>query len=365
MKIGILTYHRAHNYGAMLQAYALKQFLQMQGHEVELIDYWPKAHQQAYALFPGCKQSSWALGLKESVARGMTLVRRTIRYMRFEQFAQAYLSVPHSIQYPNPDVIRYPYDIVITGSDQIWRNYNSDCSYLGHDWVYFCKNIPPSVRRIAYAASMGILQNTIQEEEKIKRNLTAYQAIMVREMSLHAYLQSLDISSKVVCDPTFLLSREQWNKILPSERYHQRRYVLFYELLEGTTARKQAEAYAEHHNYDFVVITARVHPVPHRCVRQMESPLTFLQAIRDAEMVIATSFHGTAFSIIFEKNFMVTGLGANHARITSLLEKVHLLDRYYENSIPTDLPSIHYADVTSYKEAFIQDSVSALLKSIA
>jgi len=365
MKIGILTYHRAHNYGAMLQAYALKQFLLNLHHEVEIIDYWPKAHQQAYAIVQWPKKNASLRKLAmDFIAYTITFIRRTIRHAKFEQFAHYYLALPHQIRYCDPTQIQYTYDLVIIGSDQIWRNYNSDHTYLGHDWVYFGSGIPNSVRCIAYAASMGILKNTSDEATSIKNYLRKFQSVMVRETSLQTYLQTLTIPSTVVCDPTLLISREQWYSLLPTNRYCNKKYVLFYELLERADLRQQAYEFANNNHCDLIILTARVHPIPHCGVKQMESPLSFLHAIRDAEYVIATSFHGTAFSIIFEKDFIVTGLGDNHTRITSLLQKVNLMDRYHENTIPSAITSINYNDIKAPKLQYIQDSTKQLQNAL-
>ena len=86
MKIGILTYHRAHNYGAMLQAYALRTFLREQGHQVEFVDYWPKSHQKQYVLIKPIRGAGFINQAINLISDCLTIIRRYIRMQKFNKF---------------------------------------------------------------------------------------------------------------------------------------------------------------------------------------------------------------------------------------------------------------------------------------
>ena len=103
MKIGILTYHRAHNYGAMLQAYALLSYLRNNGHDVEIIDYWPDMHRVQYALIKPIVGNGIISKTKCIIATTITFIRRYMRIRKFEKFSQKYLNLNSIIQYPMPD----------------------------------------------------------------------------------------------------------------------------------------------------------------------------------------------------------------------------------------------------------------------
>ena len=133
MKIGILTYHRAHNYGAMLQAYALLTCLRNNGHSAEIIDYWPESHRVQYALVKPIVGNGVLSKIKCIIVNTITFFRRYIRIRKFEKFSQKYLSIESTIQYPNPNLADLQYDCVIVGSDQIWRNHDSNGRHIGFD----------------------------------------------------------------------------------------------------------------------------------------------------------------------------------------------------------------------------------------
>ena len=120
MKIGILTYHRAHNYGAMLQAYALLSYLRNNGHDVEIIDYWPDVHRVQYALIKPIVGNCILSKIKCIIATTITFIRRYMRIRKFEKFSQKYLNINSTIQYPMPDWGYLQYDCVIVGSETYW-----------------------------------------------------------------------------------------------------------------------------------------------------------------------------------------------------------------------------------------------------
>lgn len=363
MKIGILTYHRAHNYGAMLQTYALLSYLRNNGHDVEIIDYWPDMHRVQYALIKPIVGNGILSKIKCIITTTITFIRRYIRIRKFEKFSQQYLNLSSTIQYPTSDWKKLQYDCIVVGSDQIWRNHESNGKYIGFDSVYFCQNIPKNIRCISYAASMGIIQLSENDKVTLKQYLKRFSTILVRENTLNEIVHSLGYQSQVVLDPTLLLTKEQWNLLLPKERFCSTRYILYYELMPSKEALRFAQEKAHSLGYKLLIMDARIPIIPKCGHISYASPIEFLHAIRDAEYIIATSFHGTAFSIIFEKQFLTIGLRKNADRVITLLTHLDLLDHYQEN--PTNCNNIDYCKIKNRYNYLVTTSQKILLTAIA
>lgn len=362
MKIGILTYHRAHNYGAMLQAYALLSYLRNNGHDVEIIDYWPDMHKVQYALIKPIVGNSIISKIKCIIATTITFIRRYMRICKFEKFSQKYLNINSTIQYPMPDWGYLQYDCVIVGSDQIWRNHESDGKHIGFDPVYFCQHIPQNIRCISYAASMGIIQLNKEDKDVLKNYLNRFSRILVRENSLKEAIDELGFESAIVVDPTLLLSQDEWNKFLPNKRFHTTKYVLYYELVKSKEALVFAKHKAEELGCKLLIMDATIPLIPQRRHISYASPIEFLHAIRDAEFVIATSFHGTAFSVIFEKQFITIGLKKNADRVQTMLHQLDIEEHYQEH--PQNVMDIDYAQVKIRFSKLVANSMHLLLTSI-
>jgi hypothetical protein len=366
MKIGILTYHRAHNYGAMLQAFALRRYLQSKGHEVHFIDYCSGKMLREYSVWrlPKSKFLTTEF-LVDLLSLCLTAMRRTIRHQRFCNFSKRYLGVGAKPEYSDGDtVFRENIDLCIVGSDQVWRNRESDGRILGFNPVFFGSTLPDSVPCISYAASMGVIKPTDADKSFLKQALRRFHTLMVREQSLKQFLDELEFPSDVVCDPVMLLNKGDWNELLPSTRFAEKPYVLYYELLESKETRRAAQAFASRLGACLKVITARVHPMPRKGVLQTASPLQFIHAVRDADYVICTSFHGTAFSILFEKQFYVTALRSNSGRVVSLLGELGIDNRYVE-TLPDTISNIDYASVEPLKQEFVNKSANSLNRYLA
>lgn len=223
MKIGILTYHRTHNYGGCLQALATKLFLESKGHEVYYVDYWPDYHKRAYSVFD---KDIFNRNKFRGKIRYLLEVIRTYPFVRkrqkvFKNYIEKYVE-------PYCKPLSEQYDVIMYGSDQIWRKQTALRDY---NPVYFGVNNFRAKKHIAYAASMGLLPETKEDGYRIASMLKNFNAISVRESQLKDYLEEIGIEH--VCqtiDPTMLLDAEAWDRVLPSEPYLGDRYILVYVL---------------------------------------------------------------------------------------------------------------------------------------
>lgn len=332
MKIGILTYHKAHNYGAILQAIATRVVLERMGHDVFYIDYWPSYHKDAYKLF------SWSRFRKQKLGY---LKNRLLLWKE----------ISSRIHHFNADISRYiqpycqsflskeKYDVVVYGSDQIWRKQFATGAI---NPVYFGENLIESSRRITYAASMGVLIEDIDTKNKLKNWLGRFDNVSVREKDLQHYLSELGIQSQIVLDPTLLVGKEEWDKIVPETPLIEPGYVLFYSLNPGAFDTKAIRDFSKKHALRFVEVKGTAGKDDEKCISQC-GPLEFVSLIKNADYVFSTSYHGLLFSIIYRKNFF-TSFTSNAGRAESILKITGLESRMLtplQETIP-ELENIDY-----------------------
>ena len=234
-KIGILTFQRAHNYGAVLQAYALSTYLKKFNLDVEIVDYWPDYRKGMYDLFDvNFKQKSLTKNLKEIIKTIIGFRKKYIRYNKFKKFISNELGLKNKKSFNKGNQISSSYDYLFFGSDQIWR-YNEFLSYKGLDPVYWGEY--PSgnkVKKIAYAASMGILNPELLDKNKISKYLANFNSLAVREEVLKNYVKPLtNTSVEHVLDPVFLINPKEWRTLANKSGYKKefrKKYLLLYNL---------------------------------------------------------------------------------------------------------------------------------------
>lgn len=239
MKIKTITCHNVYNYGATLQAYALQTFLEAQGHQVEIIDYYPKYRN---------KRNFWKIPNNSKVGKYsqryflfhlLYAIHRVIKYLRdtnfdrskkFDVFDKKYLHITstHYVNYQqlkdNPPIA----DCYIAGSDQIW-NTKGD---TGKDPAFYLNFGSFAIKRISYAASFGISEIEESFKPQLKKYLSTFNAISVREKTGLDILTDLGYKEAIqVCDPVFLLSKEDWLKIA-SLSLVKGDYILVYDFFQ-------------------------------------------------------------------------------------------------------------------------------------
>lgn len=303
MKIGILTFHNADNYGAVLQCYALQEHLKKQypNDEVFVIDYRNPDIEYTYKSIRKRKS------LKENFLQFIYLPAVIKKQKKFETFRKKYL---------NLGVADFSiYSIIYYGSDQIWNTI-----LTGNDLVYFGKGF--NGKKIAYAASDG---GEIKFTDEIKELLNGFETISCRESSLAERLKFEGVSVPVstVSDPIFLLSSKEWLKvaILPNVS----NYILAYKISPRLDFDIQAEKLGSKLGKKVIQIvytkSLRQLVYKNQQIIQSISPEQFIGYLLKSDCVLTTSFHGTAFSILFEKLFYVLSFEKRTERIIELLKK--------------------------------------------
>lgn len=363
MKIGILTFHCAHNYGAVLQTYALQEILKTMGHEVFIIDYRPKYIVDVYKIFNIRRfiSKSPITSLKKTLNEILNFRNRIFRYYKFNRFIKSYINLSHERTVSNI------YDAYIIGSDQVW---NPDITGGVFDKVFFAEfNFSKEKKRIlSYAASMEKVNLTENERNYLTSALLNFNSLGVRESSLKELLQPLTSKKiEVVLDPTLLLSAHYWNKLIHYKPKTGKKYVLVYHTRVDKFTISVAKKIAQKIDAEIIEVFATIE---YKCETSLipdASPEEFLGLIKYASYVVTTSFHGTAFSLVFGKSFYYIQLNDNKDnRVISLLDQINASDRVINKNNLFDIESISIKE-NSFEDKLLNlrsKSLSYLINSL-
>ena len=340
MKTGIITFHRTNNYGACLQAVATRLILEEMRHEAYYVDYWPAYHAGKYDILSYNKLRHKSIRGKVACVLNSfrNLKEKKDRKRAFEKFHQEYI-----IPFCKP--ISDDFDVVIYGSDQIWRKHSAIKDY---DPVYFGKNQIASKRHIAFAASMGVLPNNERDRLKVKELVSHLDRIAVREEDLQQLLSELGYTEvERVLDPTLLLSKYEWNQKIDIPDYSGRPYVLVYHVAKMQFDIDEIKKFAAEKGCDVKILHGVVGDKQQKDGYSAADPITFLTLFKYASYTFVSSFHGLAFSIIFEREFFAS-YRTNSNRAETVLKLLGLSDRLIKphSKIPR-LNPIAYGTVKS------------------
>lgn len=360
MKIGIITFHRAENFGAVLQAYALQRYLEGIGYDVRIIDYHCPNIEAMYHIWnPSILflRKNVYLSLKAYCARFSHLRDRRERKDKFRAFRNEHLHI-------SPITVIDSFDAIITGSDQVWNLHLTG----GFDKTYFLSTIGNNVvKKISYAASSDRDPDDLllKNKEAVTRALNDFSAISVREERFKDDIcRFIDKPISVCCDPTFLIGVNEYDclEIKPQEKD----YVLVYHMNESRVASAAADLLACELNCQIIEIHGSYPKGIKNDGRHKVNlgPSEILGYIRNAKHIITTSFHGISLSIIHEKSFWLVDKGDNN-RQKNLLSCLGLNDRLISDPEKCLCAQrIDYKSVKSRLDELIQSSRLYLKESL-
>jgi len=333
LNIGILTYHRSHNYGALLQAYALQTYLKKIGHNAEMIDYWPEYHAQDYQVIPYFSAIKVLSKIKLILLLIIGFNRIIKRSEGYKRFIREYFNLTDIPLYTDENSMgNIAYDVVVYGSDQIWRKSNYS-TFKGYSDIYFGLYPEKVTKKITYAASMGVIDLVDKDKIYIRKMLKNYFAISVREENLKKIVEEIiEKPVSLVLDPVFLLDKAEWLTLSSTlgSKIHEK-YIFFYQLTPSQQAIDFINKLKAYYGYKVIEIRGRVEPLLFgKRYYQTATPNDFISLIQNAEIVVSTSFHGIAFSIIFNKQFYALGMGNNSQRVKSMLNLLGIKERYLD-----------------------------------
>lgn len=327
-RIGILTFHRAHNYGAVLQCFALQEFLRSLGHDAYVIDYNNHDLWEGYDWFKSYEVGYCFQKLSKIPTRIIKLFIRWFksipRYYKFKRFQEKQLCIV-----PKKDIQNQPFDIILIGSDQVW---NLEITH-GFDEYYWGTFTRPLQTKVAtYGASLKKYWKE-SDIEKAITNIKYLNAVSVREPQLANFLQSQDtnLHPVVVPDPVFLLSKDEWSSVAVRPKV-KRPYVFFYQAMDNEDVYKTATEIAHKESKQLIVLSANVNG-RNSAICRSASPFEFIGWIKYADLVVTSSFHATAFSIIFQKPFYCVNLKMGHdSRLLDVLNSFNLSHHWINSS---------------------------------
>lgn len=351
-KVYVITFQKALNYGAALQAYALAKYLRSSNFEVEIINYAP-----TYFLLQTYRP---AKGIKKSFDK-------LKKILAFSAFSSKHLPLTKNIYFTSKSITKISDgDAFICGSDQIW-NYRLTGGKF--DKAFFLDFVPADSRRIAYAASAGSIR-VHDHISEVKELTSKFHAIGAREETLASDLEGMIDNTRltVVVDPSLLI--KDYVDVFDQRRIPVTKYILSYVVGSGEMLDKYEQAVTElKKTTDIPVIHIGAKHVNSADINILDvSPGEWVSFIKNSEFVITNSFHGTAFSINFEKQFIfIPHIVENlNARQTTLLARVGLMNRcaLHTKDIKFDKQAINYSEVSPKLESVVHASKQFLLESL-
>jgi len=367
MKIGILTFHRALNYGAALQMYALSKVLSKKGHQVYIIDYRNEHIEKAYKSFPFnvfLERRNVIKSFKKFTNRVFSISILQRKRKHFDDFIASYLKVDEKASYSNADISK-DYDLYIVGSDQVW-NFSITGGVDETYFLHFPKN--GNAVKASYAASLEKSNHKFIAENKKRYAdlLSNLDLISVRENEVNDLIRPItDKKVVTVLDPTLLLSQKDYDLILEKPKA-EKGYVLVYHLSANTELLLSASKIANEKGLDIIEIHARTKPFLNKGKHKQDlSPQEFLGYMKFADFIVTSSFHGTCFSIIFNRPFYVMSKSPSD-RQKNLLRSLGLDDRMIsthtqvrtENIIDFTNPNVKLQALVDHSFLFIDEMLS-------
>lgn len=323
MKIALVTYHQVYNYGSSLQAYATKRTLEKLGCAVDILNYVPTRFSNYGSVVQTYREKAYFSHnpIKCLLVTLVCIPSRKKQKKVFNKFDR-YLNLGEELTEKDMYHLSDTFDAYFTGSDQVWNNY-----YGGFDKIFFLdfvKNAPC----FAYSASFGKEQFDKQEYEWLSRNLQKYELISVREKSGTDVLRTMGINSVQLLDPVYTLSKDEWAEIT-DERVILEDYILIYQLNSRNCLLEKAIKLQQEKKVKKIVVIEYERRKRDSRATYISLPTVnmFLSLFRYAKYVVTDSFHGTSFSIKFNREFAVALPPNFKGRIQSILEILELENR--------------------------------------
>lgn len=311
-KVGIMTLHIGDNYGALLQCYALRRVLNGFAQvEADIINFDPGRE------FPVYESEKIQAGYQHKLEK-------------FARFHQTYNGISGTAFRELPCEEAEGYDYYITGSDQVWNT-----SFVFAKEAYFLNFVPEGAKRIAYAPSIGIPENSPKIKiEWFQRNIPLFDHLSLRESSHKKFLsQFTDKEIHAAADPTLLLSAKDYDELCAGTAYPEGAYLVLYYLKHDNAAPLLIEfANLVSRKFHLKVVYSFADVMPHVFGNDAQSfydadPREFVQLIKNAKAVITNSFHGTVFSLKYHVPFFTYLAGNMSSRVMDLLKEVGMEDR--------------------------------------
>lgn len=323
MKVELITLHRVTNFGSMLQTYATQTIIERLGHDVEVIDFVP----EGITFKRGCWPKNNTPVILKILKFFPLLFINIFQYYILNKFIRTFVKVSYEKYSTYQELINNPplADAYISGSDQVWNTQNNNPKEDLN--AYYLGFVPEGRRRIAYAGSFGKNVFTDEEQTIIKNHIFKYDCISVREDDGLQILERFGYTDGIhVVDPTLLLTGQEWIKFSSSSKKPKPGYVFVYNLNRNSLIKEIAKKLANDKGLRIINFADSLDFIPGAENRVFNTALDFINHIAHADYVITDSFHGTAFSINLNRQFITVKAPRYNSRIESILRLSGLLD---------------------------------------
>lgn len=327
-KVGIITFHNSYNCGSMLETYAIQKYLEKCSVKTEIIDFSSNGQKEMYAVF---SKNNSLKNILKNVIIFPHYKKIEFNNNKYEEFKQRYFRLSKE-QYSDNDKIDDKYDIVIAGSDQIWNTTIPDSS----DNYFLCWQTKG--KKIAYAPSFGAkeIKKDNANYQRYCDFLNDFDVLSTREKNGKKWIKNMTNKDiPVLIDPTLLLNSNDYDIIVDESCNINEKYIFFYCPEFNADICRFVKRLSK--KYNLKVIAWSTKNYYKKFINRFgfelpkyESPSVYLSLIKNAELVMTTSFHGTIFSTIFKKDFYTIkngGMYGSDDRVLTLLEQLHLMER--------------------------------------
>lgn len=358
------------NYGNKLQAYALQEFLRLNGFEPETIHYKAKTPEYTSKLVQQRKISSTAQFvddvlriIKRTVYKKKISEKRENRLTKFREFQNKYIKFSKEMYTYDSDFseLGKQYDYYITGSDQVWNPY-----YEGYNPFYYL-GYAPQGKRIAYAPSIAVNSIPKEIEAKYGEWIKGIDYLSIREEAGRALLnEKYGVNPNVVCDPVFLLDKEGWSKVSQKPSITGKFFVVYILGKKTVETKRIIKKLEKKYKIRAVDVYQRDSTEAY-----FPGPEEFVGLIENCEFILTDSFHGTAFSVIFQKPMVILERTCSsdevkmNSRIDTLLSMIDAKNRDAKYIIdnPEELSNIYSGN--NLLQKLIYDSKEYLLNALS
>lgn len=364
-KIAILTFHASHNYGSVLQAYALSKQLKLLGYEAEIINLRNEAQKEAYKIIKN------NMKMHHKIFSLLVYKKLKKRFDHYERFIKFVLPISTK-EYKSGDQLRsetLDYDIYICGSDQIWNPHCQD-----FETAYYLDFVDKKQKKISYAPSLGRTEFTNDQLDIIKRLIEDFHRISVREKQGAEILRKLtDKEISIVCDPVLLLEKKYWDEFCVLPKINKP-YILTYFLENNHGDKQLLDKIKTKTRYKVIALNEYLRDYFKPYYHAFDSsPEQFVGLFKYASFIYTNSFHGTVFATIFNKPFLTaiaknqkSTINNNDCRKIDYLELVGLKSRVSDsvNFSNDSLLNIDYKKANTKMNEFREYSLSFLKNAI-
>ncbi len=349
-KVGIITFHNSYNCGSMLESYAMQKAIEKRGCLTKIIDFSNYNQRKLYSIF---YKNNSLKNIVKNILVIPAISKLKVNNKKYEEFKRKNFNLTSDSYISNNQLSDEEFDIVVSGSDQIWNITIEDS-----DDAYFLPWVKKA-KKVAYAPSFGsknILKYS-KEPEKYKEYINSYDYISIRENNGKKWIRDLcNRDAEVLIDPTLLLNAQDYDAILEDSDKYKGDYIFFYCPSFNTDICKFVKKISE--KYNLKVIAWSTKSYYFKQVKKYgfelvdyETPALYLSLIKNAKVVITTSFHGTIFSTIYKKNFITVKNGDMYGdddRVITLLKQLNMMDRLIPFDFDEKFDYLADVDYSSY-----------------